>query len=352
MEFPPLKWLVPDIVPAEGLTQVMGSPKNGKSWLMLQLALACVHGYELWTGREVAPTGVLLYALEDNPRRLKNRLTTLGAAVPTGLTIVFDCQPGNSAVVGLRQYLNDHPEINVFIIDKMDKLIGNFYINDYSDSTSKTGPLQRIAMEKGIAVIYVHHTRKGEIMDGADWTEYSNGSTGLVGTLDCQILLEKHRGTFNGRLRNEGREIENPVDLALTLQPRDGGWLLDGKTAEVMSSRSRQQIFDAISSGADTPKSVYDQMKGQGYKGTGATVRQIMGKMAAEDLLVKKDGHYMIPIKKPSTSSTPSTLENNSIKKVDAVDTVDGFYKGDSGKILQFPQGESEPEAAEELDLF
>ena len=41
MAFPPLSWIVPNIIPAEGVTLVCSKPKFGKSWLAFDLCIAC-----------------------------------------------------------------------------------------------------------------------------------------------------------------------------------------------------------------------------------------------------------------------------------------------------------------------
>ena len=41
--FPPLSWVVPDLIP-EGMTLLVGGPKIGKSWLSLDIALAVASG--------------------------------------------------------------------------------------------------------------------------------------------------------------------------------------------------------------------------------------------------------------------------------------------------------------------
>ena len=70
--FPPIKWIVPDILP-EGLTLLAGKPKLGKSWLALDIAVAVASGGSV-LGRECEPGPVLCLALEDNQRRLQRRL--------------------------------------------------------------------------------------------------------------------------------------------------------------------------------------------------------------------------------------------------------------------------------------
>lgn len=73
--FPPLRWIVPDILPT-GLSMESSQP-IGKSWLAMQIAGAVGSGgYVL--GRQVAQGKVLYLALEDTPRRLHDRLQKMG----------------------------------------------------------------------------------------------------------------------------------------------------------------------------------------------------------------------------------------------------------------------------------
>jgi RecA-family ATPase len=77
MTFPPLSWILPNIIPAEGLTILCSKPKFGKSWLVLDLCIACTH--DRFTLGKIKPTqgDVLYLALEDSKRRLQRRMTKL-----------------------------------------------------------------------------------------------------------------------------------------------------------------------------------------------------------------------------------------------------------------------------------
>ncbi|HSH80063.1 MAG TPA: AAA family ATPase, partial [Herpetosiphonaceae bacterium] len=72
----PLRWAVPGIVPA-GLTILAGAPKMGKSWLCFDLAIGIAQGGSVLGGVEVEQGSVLYLALEDNERRLRQRLDKL-----------------------------------------------------------------------------------------------------------------------------------------------------------------------------------------------------------------------------------------------------------------------------------
>ena len=65
-------WAIPEIMPV-GLTILAGAPKVGKSWLALQLTQSvAAGGYAL--GESVSQGAALYLALEDPPRRLKERM--------------------------------------------------------------------------------------------------------------------------------------------------------------------------------------------------------------------------------------------------------------------------------------
>lgn len=75
MTFDPVRFVAPGYL-AEGLTLLAGRPKLGKSWLMLDMAIAVAAAGES-LGVRCARGDVLYLALEDNLRRLRSRLDCL-----------------------------------------------------------------------------------------------------------------------------------------------------------------------------------------------------------------------------------------------------------------------------------
>jgi AAA domain/Primase C terminal 2 (PriCT-2) len=73
--FADLKYIVPGLV-VEGLTLFAGRPKIGKSWLVVDVAIAVATGGTC-LGVKCEKGDVLLLTLEDNDRRLQRRLTKL-----------------------------------------------------------------------------------------------------------------------------------------------------------------------------------------------------------------------------------------------------------------------------------
>jgi RecA-family ATPase len=87
MELPPVRWVIPDILP-EGVTFLAGKPKMGKSWMALGLGIAVATGGVALGTKQVEQGEVLYLALEDNRRRIHNRLNKLlsGRTAPANST--------------------------------------------------------------------------------------------------------------------------------------------------------------------------------------------------------------------------------------------------------------------------
>ena len=76
MVFAPLIYVVPGYV-VEGLTVLGGKPKTGKSWWAYDVAIAVATGDPAMGKVDCKQGDVLYLALEDNRRRIKDRINTL-----------------------------------------------------------------------------------------------------------------------------------------------------------------------------------------------------------------------------------------------------------------------------------
>jgi hypothetical protein len=77
MKFEPISWIVPDIVPAEGVTLLCSRPKFGKSWLVYDLCIGATTNRFILGEIKPAQGDVLYLALEDSKQRLQRRMTKL-----------------------------------------------------------------------------------------------------------------------------------------------------------------------------------------------------------------------------------------------------------------------------------
>lgn len=252
-------WFVPGLVPA-GLTILAGRPKIGKSWLALQIAIAIATGGVV-LGRKVERRKVLYIALEDGPRRLKDRMTKLGCPddanlevwteIPRlldgGLNVIFDEieQNGVQFVVidTLARWAPARPE-------------------DESANAVHLGMLQHYLIHHDIGTLIVDHHRKAAVGGVGDVVDDVIGATAKTGTLDAVLGIFRDRGQKDATLKATGRDQED-AELIIAFDPQLSCWQLVGNANEVIASRVQQEILDAIEEnygGSATCKQLADFM--------------------------------------------------------------------------------------------
>ena len=206
-DYPPVQWVVPDIIP-EGLTKIDGGPKVGKSWLALHLATAVSNGGYFMGSIKVEPREVLYLALEDGERRLKSRLLKKGGIVNNKF-FIETAASWKGGLATLTAYLKEYPETGLVIIDTLFQFSPIQDTNKYSDTYGPITAIQRIATEKSIPIVLIHHTRKGAKGDnGETWDDEGMGSQGINGAVDTIILLKKPDGKPEGTMKIKGRDVE------------------------------------------------------------------------------------------------------------------------------------------------
>lgn len=252
-EFPPVTWALHDILP-EGVSILSGDPKIGKSWLVLQACIAIATGTPLWPGRDPEQAGEALYlSLEDNERRLQRRISKLLPVAAEGrklktapigrLHLATEWPRAQAGVLRIAEWLRAHADARIVAVDT----IGAFrdvdpgrksaYAHDYA-----LGELFKpLAREFRCAIVLVSHNRK---QGDADPLAMVSGTQGLTGGVDNVVVLRRVRGALDAGLFVDGRDIENPTELALRFN--DGRWSGVGTVADAQRSRERKDVLDAL----------------------------------------------------------------------------------------------------------
>ena len=202
----PLNFVV-DTLFSQGLHILAGSPKVGKSWLALWLCLCAAQGKPLWTFA-TRPCEVLYLCLEDSFQRIQSRLFDLTEDAPPTLHFaVMSQQLHNGLVEQIEQFLKEHPQTRLIVIDTLQRIRtagndANPYASDYRDLSV----LKHIADTHGIAILLIHHLRK-ELAD--DVFSRISGTTAISGAVDSSFtLIEDRRGSGKAKLSCIGRDIE------------------------------------------------------------------------------------------------------------------------------------------------
>ena len=225
---PPAKFCVETLLP-QGLCILGGSPKVGKSWLVLDLCVHIARGESLWT-LPVTKGEMLYLCLEDSERRIQERLNTVTDDVPPGLYFAT----GNTSIEGggcdwIWNFKQAHPGITFVAIDTFQLIRTPTPDVSYGNDYAELQPLRALAEELKICLLLVHHLRK---MGDKDPINKLSGSTGIAGAVDAIYILEKDERTEScATLYASGRDIRDRK-MKLELVPNTCTWelLADGLT--------------------------------------------------------------------------------------------------------------------------
>lgn len=294
MQFAPPRWIVPNFIP-EGLAIIAGRPKLGKSWLCLDIALAVAGGRYVLDNRHCEEGDALYLALEDNARRLRNRVGKLlpaGETWPSRLTFWLQsprCDDGG--LKAIRQWVTGTAKPRLIIIDVLTAFRNdddgrNAYRGDYAALRG----LHALASEFGIAALVVHHTRKGGAGSDGDPFEAVSGTLGLVGAADTTLVLD--RTSSGSTIYARGRDLET-MELAVEFNPTTCRWTVKGDADEVRRSGERHAVLDVLKRATEpmTPADIAAE--------TGAklpSLKVLLGRMVKDAEIVRTArGRYQHP---------------------------------------------------------
>ena len=173
------------------------------------------------------------------------------------------------------------------VIDVLQRVkpVGKPGQNAYESDYGLMSELQQWATTHNVAVLALHHTRKG----GADDPlEALSGSNGLSACADCTLVLD--RDTNCTTLYVRGRDVE---ERESALQFNGGLWTVIGNAADVRRSDERGQIIRALDE-AGEEMSPTDVADATGMKN--ANVRKLLAQMVKAGEVAKvRHGIYAAP---------------------------------------------------------
>jgi len=210
LELKAIDWVVEGLI-SPGLNIITGKSKIGKSFAVLDLGYQVEVGGS-WLGRQCIKGSVLFYSLEDYKQRIKNRWKTMGIQPKESMYQFRDRRPKIPLLtMGLEEEIEDWiqntPDAKLVIIDvyqKVKKSIGG-KLNAYENDNFNLQDLQTLAAKYNMAIVLIHHTKKGSESDVFDEI---NGSAGIQSNMDSMIVLASKR--------------KNGCNIVLHCIPKDG----------------------------------------------------------------------------------------------------------------------------------
>ena len=222
-----------------------GAPKIGKSFLVAQLAYHVSTGQKLWA-YDVRQGTVLYLALEDDFGRIQNRMFMMyGVEDADKLHFATVAgKIGNGLNEQLENFMREHPDTKLIIIDTMQKIReagGEAY--SYASDYEIIGKLKQFADKHCVCVLTVHHTRK---QPAGDSFEMISGTTGLLGCADGSLLMQKKKRTdLDATIDVVGRDQQDQI-LYLKKDPETQIWQLE-KTENELHKEPPDRVLEAVS---------------------------------------------------------------------------------------------------------
>jgi hypothetical protein len=273
-----------------GLTMLVARPKAGKSWLTLQMAVQIAGGRPV-DGVTAFETGTVLYvALEEPPARTAARLRKIASQGnwTKNLHFIYALLPLMAG--GAEQLEAEIKRLRprAVFVDTFTAAVKTASKNGsdvFRSQYAEVSRLQKIAHENDIAIVVVHHIRKG-VSDGA--IEAVAGTGGIAAAVDTVWQL-KRKPEGEATLDVVGRETEEQT-LALRFDQDPFGWRVLGDDAIQLLNGERRQVLEVLrDEGAMSPAQVAAELGKHR-----PAVRQLLKRMR-EDGQVQKQGTRYIP---------------------------------------------------------
>jgi hypothetical protein len=302
-KIPQTKWVIPGMLP-EGLSVLGGKPKKGKSILALNILLAITSEAPIFEGMEIEKGSAIYLALEDVPRRLKDRIAKMkGGAEWVGELTMFPQMtfpPMPEGLIRLENAIENHENKNLrlVVVDTW----GRFKAPEsgkrdpYEVSVEEFSKIKALADKHHVSILLILHMKKEKTEDIID---SFIGTIGRVGTADTLLGLVRKGQEPDATLHIEGRDVE-PQDLAVQLDPATLTWKIMGKAKDFKLSTNRQAIVDAILTTGEpmTSGEIARAVKASGKDMSLASVEVTTNQMTKHRTLVRsgKQRHYFYDV--------------------------------------------------------
>jgi len=223
----PPDFIIDGILPC-GMSFLSGAPKTRKSFLALQLAIAVARGQPFF-GKQTSACDVVYLDLEGSKSRISSRASRMTSEIPSNVYVTnrISVKLSDGLVDMLRDLHRERPSIRLVIIDTYSRARGQPRgggANAYDQDVSFLEPIQQMALDENIAILFIHHDRKGAGLM-SDSFERLSGTMGISGSADCVMNLITDGKRFEGKATLEitPRDAAG-CELKLCFDQRFGEW--------------------------------------------------------------------------------------------------------------------------------
>lgn len=263
--YPSCKYIVNDLIPAQGFILFAGMPKAGKSLFIVLLLLSVSGDASTFLKNKIEMHVKVLYlCLEDTASRLKERMLKMGLKANENFKIATEWEPvAKGGINKLIDFLKLNPDIKLIVIDTKGKFFAGNENENFQHDYDDMAKLKEICDKINVAIILITHLRKKPFVE--DEFESVSGSVGNTAAPDTVMMLKRARNQNKGELYLTSRDYqERKLDIFLdnrTLTWKAAG--ADSVKPENLTSQ-REKIITAICElgGKATPSQISEKIGG------------------------------------------------------------------------------------------
>lgn len=238
-----MHWLWYPYFPYGNVTLIFGRGGIGKSHIALDIAARVSAGRGMPTAEDEneqrAPARVLLFAAEDDPATvIRPRLEKLEANMENIFIPeeFFDLSPRG---ISLLAELVEEYQPSMIVIDPLVSYLGGKVdMHRMNEVRPFMGGLMEIAKANGIAVLLVHHKKKGDVQDDNDAADLAAGSVDFNNAVRSSVFVT-HSNTGKTVMRHvkhnystKGPNMSFQIDPVFT-------WSADGYVSASSGTQGR-----------------------------------------------------------------------------------------------------------------
>jgi AAA domain len=303
-------WLVEGLWAAAGVGIVGGAPKCCKTWLSLDLAVSVASGTDALGRFHVeSPGPVLLYAAEDAPVRIRDRLEAIARArglalhdLDVGLIVTDSVRLDTERDRARLRATLDQRRPRLLILDPLVRL-HRIDENSAGEMSALLGGLRAIQRAYDVAVVLVHHLRKNAAPRGQDGQSL-RGSGDLHAWGDSNLYLRRRDRHL--LLTIEHRSAPSPPSCTLELaeEPSTHLRVVEGGPVEHDAAvDTAERIAELLSGGASMTR---EQLR-DALRARNATVGEALVRLRSADRIERCEGGFRLR----ATVPIPAPMEGN-----------------------------------------
>jgi hypothetical protein len=213
-----VEWLVKDLLPRASLSVAYGAPGSGKTFAVLDMAMAVARGAN-WRNDSLRTTqGTVVYVVCEGSSGFKKRLKAFslhyGVDLDTIPFYVINTAPNlleEAHTKRLIDEINALGEVALVVIDTLSRTLHGGDENSSVDMGKAISHCTTIYQHTGASLLLVHHS-------GKDASKGSRGWSGIKGAVDAELEVTLQTGFRNLHVEKQ-KDAESGQNYAFNLKP-------------------------------------------------------------------------------------------------------------------------------------